>query len=53
MLNFFALCQRGAKWWQKVGVFFVTGRMKLFFVITGKSGMKFGQKRQSVSATES
>ena len=31
---------------------FCNGTMKLFFVVTGQIGMKFGQKRQSVSSVE-
>jgi len=34
---------------EKVGVFLVTGTMKLFFFATGQIGIKFGKKRLSVS----
>jgi len=34
------------------GWVFCNGTMKLFFVVTGKIGMKFGKKRQSVSSVE-
>jgi len=36
---------------EKVHVF-VTGTTNLFFFVTGQIGMKFGQKRQSVSYIE-
>jgi len=38
--------QNGGK---KGGSFFVTGTMKSHFFVTGQIGMKFGQKRQSLS----
>jgi len=35
---------------EMVGVSFVTGTMNSHFFVTGQIGMKFGQKRQSVSS---
>jgi len=37
---------------RKGGCLCLTGTMNLFFFVTGQIGMKFGNKRQSVSSIE-